>query len=232
MRFTSVCITSALAVIVAAAPLSAQAFEGRITFKVSSENGSSREMQYQVKDSKIRIDPPASANPRAAGTAIVMDPGNQKMLIMMPAQKMYMENSFAQAVSPRAGQQAGARATITATGKKETVAGYPCEHFVVTEDDGASVDACIAHGLGSFLQAPTGNPMAGAPASSSSDWSTKLGKDGFPLKVTKGNTTVMEVTKIEKMSLDPSLFAPPDGWKKFDIPNLPGIGGRRPPPQL
>ena len=100
----------------------------------------------------------------------------------------------------------------------------------MTDDDGASVDACLAHGLGSFMSAPSVNPMAGA-VTSSSDWSSKLGKDAFPLRVTKGNTTIMEVTRIEKASLDPSLFVAPDGWKKFDVLNIPGMPGMRLPLQ-
>ena len=99
MRFSSGCITSALAIIVAAAPLSAQAFEGRITFKVSSENGSSREMQYQVKDNKVRFEMPGGRRTVAWRWSWI--PGNQKMLMMMPAQKMYMEQTFAPTPSTR-----------------------------------------------------------------------------------------------------------------------------------
>ena len=139
---------------------------------------------------------------------------------------MYMEQPFAPIADATRASQQNTRATVTATGKKETIAGYKCEHYLVADADGANVDACVARGLGSFMQAPSGNPMAGGASTSTNDWTGKLGKDGFPLKVTKGNTTVMEVTKIEKAPLDPSLFSAPDGWKKFDMPN---IRGMRPP---
>jgi Domain of unknown function (DUF4412) len=223
MRFSSGCISAAVAIIGAAMPLSAQSFEGRISFKVADQHGASQEMVYQVRDNKVRFEMPGAGG---LSGAMILDPANQKMIMMMPSQKMYMERAFVAPAAASGSAKAAANAKVTATGKKETVAGYQCEHFLVTDSDGASIDACIAHGLGSFMAPPAGNPMTGG-ASNANDWRSKLGKDGFPLKVTKGNTTVLEVTKIEKMSLDPSLFTPPDGWKKFDMPNMPGM--RQPP---
>ena len=223
MRFSSGCITAALALVGAAAPVSAQAFEGRIAFKVSDDRGSTREMEYQVRDSKVRFEMPGRGG---QSMAMVMDPANQKMLVLMSGQKMYMERSIAPTTA--AAHAAQGKASVTATGRKETIAGHSCEHFLITDDKGGQFDACIAHGLGTFLQPPSGNPMAGG-ASAAGDWSSKIGKDGFPLKVTKGGTTIMEVTKIEKASLDPSLFSPPSDWKKFEMPNMPGMPGGRPP---
>ena len=115
MRFSSGCITAGVALIAAAAPLSAQAFEGRIAVKVSSENGSSGEMEYQVRDNKVRIEMPVGGG---QSMAMVIDPANQKMLILMPAQKTYLERAFTPAAAGRASQQAGARATVTPTGKE------------------------------------------------------------------------------------------------------------------
>jgi hypothetical protein len=221
MRFTTGCITAGIALVAATAPLSAQAFEGRITIKLSSESGQSREMEYLARDNKVRIEIPGQAQ----SVAMVMDPANQKMLMLMTDRKIYVEGPFSPAAAARASEQAGGRATVKATGKKETIAGYQCEHFLITDADGSSVDACIAHGLGSFLPPESGGPMAGV-GSSNTDWSSQLGKDAFPLRVTKGNTTVLEVTKIEKTSLDPSLFTAPEGWKKIEMPNIPGL--RRP----
>lgn len=176
-------------------------------------------MEYQLRDGKLRFE---MAEGRDGKAAMIIDPANQKMLMLMPAQKMYMERTFSGADD--AAQAASGRAKITATGKKETVAGYACEHFLITDEDGKNIDACIAHGLGSFLRMG-GNPMSGAPAAK--DWSAKIGKDGFPLKATKDGSTIMEVTKIEKMSLDPSLFSAPSGWKKFEMPSIPGMGRPR-----
>jgi Domain of unknown function (DUF4412) len=223
MRFSSGLITASMAFLAAAAPLSAQGFEGRIALKLTGDNGAPHDMEYQVKDNKFRFEAP---NNRGQSAAIIIDPSNQKMLILMSAQKMYMERPMG-AVAPMARpsqQAAAAHATVTASGRKETIAGYQCEHYLVTDDQGNTVDACLAHGLGSFMSPPSGNPMAGQ--ASPNDWSSKIGKDVFPLKVTKGDKTLLEVTKIEKASLDPSLFAPPEGWRKFDMPNIPGM---RPP---
>lgn len=215
------CVMAPLALIAAIAPLSAQGFEGVVTMHVATDKGASHDVEYQVKDGKLRVEIEGRGSPPSA---IVIDPVNQRMLIMMTAQKMYMDRSLAGgAVSAKDAERAAARATVTPTGKKETIAGHECEHVLVTDDDGASVDVCVAHGMGGFMAAPT-NPMAGG--SSGGGWLSKLGNDAFPLKVTKGSTVVLEVTKIEQKSLDPSLFAPPEGWRKFDLPNLPGM---RPP---
>lgn len=216
MRFSSGCITAALVLAGAAAPVSAQAFEGRIAFTVSDERGTAHEMEYQVRDNKMRFE---MAGRGGQSMAMVMDPANQKILMLMPGQKMYMERPFAPVAEAARGAEG--KASVTATGRKETIAGHVCEHFLITDEQGAQVDACVAHGLGSFLQPPSGNPMAGGGAPAN-DWSAKIGKDAFPLKVTKGGKTIMEVTRIEKASLDPSLFSPPSDWKKLEMPMLPG----------
>ncbi len=46
----------------------------------------------------------------------------------------------------------------------------------------------------------------------------KLGRDAFPLKVQRaGDNIAFEVTKVERKSLDASLFSVPDGFQKFDM---------------
>ena len=70
---------------------------------------------------------------------------------------------------------------------------------------------------------------AGGPPRQDMGWARDLGKGMFPLKVSKNGETVLEVTKIEKKKLDPTLFQAPEGFQ--DMSAMMGGGGRpgRPP---
>jgi hypothetical protein len=98
--------------------------------------------------------------------------------------------------------------------------------MLVTSDDGGQVDVCLAKGMGSFIM---GGSMGsrGRGSDAPPEVLSRLGNDAFPLKVTdpKRGATLFEVTKIEKKSLDDSMFAIPDGYQKIDMgrvgrPNL------------
>jgi Domain of unknown function (DUF4412) len=200
--------------------LSAQArFEGAITARVSGATGGA-DVTYLVKGDQFRMD----MTGRGQSMYILRDPAKNATLMVMPAQRMYME-------TPLSGDAAGNRAEgkpadIKMTGRKETVAGVECEHVLITSDD-SQYDACVAHGLGMFPM--INNPMAGRGrgAEPPPAWQ-KLGRDAFPLKVQKvGGELAFEVTKIERKPLDASLFAVPDGFQKLDMGGMGRMG--RPP---
>jgi hypothetical protein len=148
---------------------------------------------------------------RGMSMYILHDGAKGSNLMVMPAQRMYMEMS-----SMAAEQQAQRKAPdIKMTGKKETVAGYECEHVLLTSDN-ETWDVCAAKGIGTFTAMT--NPMSrGGPATSTA-WQ-RIGRDMFPLKVVKpgGSDITFEVTKIEKKPLDSSLFGIPDGFTKMDM---------------
>jgi uncharacterized protein DUF4412 len=197
------------------AALSAQAkFEGTITAKMSAPAGAA-EVTYLIKGDQFRMD----VNGRGGGMYILRDQSKNATYMVMPAQRMYMETP------PPSPSEVAAEAKnpdIKMTGKKETVAGVECEHVLITSD-GIQYDACVAHGLGMFPI--VNNPMGrGRGAEPPPAWQ-KLGRDAFPLKVQRaGDQISFEVTKIEKKSLDASLFALPDGFQ-----NMGGMGRGRPP---
>ena len=201
--------TAALLMVCIAAPLGAQAFEGTVTMNVVGDNGAAHPISYMLKGGKMRFDP------GGAQVSVIIDPAAQRMMVIMNAQKMYMEREFG-SVSAAVQQQTGGKTpTVTRTGRMDTVAGYKCEHVTVTDDDGQSVDSCISNELGGFRMPTASNPMA---PQREPGWITQLGSGAFPLKVTKGGKTVMEVTAIEKKTLDPALFTAPDGYKSFQMP--------------
>ena len=190
----------------------AQSFEGTVTLNMTGEDGSSRSISYMLKGGKMRFDAPGGQM-----TAII-DPVAQRMMLIMNAQKMYMERDFAGAMGT-VQQQAGAKnPSVVRTGKMETIAGYKCEHLTITDDDGGTVDACVSSELGGFRLPAASNPMA---PQKEAGWMSQLGGTSFPLKVMKGTKTIMVVSSIEKKALDPALFAPPEGYQSFAMPKRP-----------
>lgn len=208
-----------LAVAVAAAPSLAaaqSAFEGVITFRMDAGQGGPSAMQYSVKDGHVRMDISA----RGMTMFTLYDGAAKTVDMVIPMQQMYMER----AVDPQAlADSANARKhDITWTGRKETVAGYECEHATVSDDMGKTSDVCLAKGLGTFVQMNGG--MRGRGGSQGGGWEGYVG-DAFPLKVEQDGRVVMEATKIEKKSLDASLFTIPEGYRKMSMP-FGGRGGR------
>jgi hypothetical protein len=136
---------------------------------------------------------------------------------------MYMEQTVPVSMIVPGGAGADVKkANVNLTGRKETIAGYECEHAIITSDDG-QYDVCLAKGLGTFM-APS-NPMGGRGADNSpaSAVLQKLGGDVFPLKVQKvGGDVALEVTKIEKKPLNDSMFSVPPDYRKLDIGALMG----------
>ena len=124
---------------------------------------------------------------------------------------------------------------LTATGKTETIAGYTCEHWLMGEEQ--DVDMCVAKGLGYFGmggQSSGGmgswknlvfSPKMLAEAAAHPEWVKFLNGGAFPLKLSvmqDGKATMtMEATRIEKKSLDDSLFVIPTDYKAINMPNLP-----------
>ena len=235
---------AALALAAVASPASAQSlFEGQITMTLTSPRGAVPTELY-MKDGMTRMD---VAGPGGGSMTMVNDPSKKEMLIIMPERQMYMRRSTDMAgMAMPQGAPPMAKPTIAKTGKMETIAGISCEHYTITHDGGESEDACLASGMGTF--SPGGGMMGrgmggggggggggqgggrgpGGGARQELGWARDLDKGMFPLKVVKNGATVLEVTKVEKKKLDPTLFQAPEGFQ--DASGMMG-GGRpgRPP---
>jgi hypothetical protein len=202
---------AALALMCFAPPLAAQSFEGTVTMNVVTDNGT-HSISYMIRGGKMRFDVGGGQ------MNVIVDPVAQRMMVIMNAQKMYMERDFGNTVAAVQQQVGEKHPSIVRTGKRETIAGYKCEHVTVTDDDGASVDACVSSELGGFRMPAASNPMS---PQKEAGWMTQLGSTSFPLKVTKGGKTIMEVTAIEKKALDAALFTAPEGYQSFAMPKRP-----------
>jgi hypothetical protein len=205
-----------LLVMCTAVPLAAQSFEGTVSMNVTGDNGVVTPISYMIKGGKMRFEP------GNAQVSVIIDPVANRMMMIMNAQRMYTEIDFAGAVVAAQQQAVGKNPAVVRTGRMETVAGYKCEHVTVTDDDGVSVDSCVSSELGGFRMPAASNPMA---PRKEAGWIAQLGSTSFPLKVQKGGKTIMQVTAIEKKSLDAALFAAPDGYQSFQMPVMP----RKPP---
>ncbi len=209
-------IRRALLAILIALPLLAQTpFEGTVSLNLTNDNGRANALSFMIKGGKMRFDP--STGPNGPMISVILDNVAQRMTVIMNQQKMYMEREFPSVAAIQS--QTGVKApALVKTGKTEVVAGYKCEHYTITDNDGTPVDTCINNELGGFRMPTGANPMA---PQSEAGWITQLPLGAFPLKVQKGGKTMLEVTSIEKKALDPELFLPPMGFTSFQMPKRP-----------
>jgi hypothetical protein len=213
-------IRPALLLALAATSLAAQAsFEGAVSLTFSKSDGTPVPMSYLMKEGKIRTD---VTGQRGEQMGMVIDHANQKMTMIMPAQRMYIESAITGKVSPGAARSGASTKSIVRTGRTETIAGYQCEHITVTEDDGSIIDACVTSELGAFAMALGGGAFS---APQQPGWASQLGTV-FPLRVKRGDKVIMEVTKVEKKTLDRALFEAPPDFRKLDVPMVPGMSKR------
>ncbi|MES1194554.1 MAG: DUF4412 domain-containing protein, partial [Opitutus sp.] len=191
--------------------------------------GKVQDLNYSMKGQKLRMDITAEGHE----VATIMDLEKLEMLMLMNEQRMYMVMPIKKPVEQAMAKQGESTADLEVTGKTETILGYKCNQVLV-KDKGTTTEVWIAEGLGTFMGLGSGggggNPFArGSKTANTAKWEEALkGKGGFPLRVVsldgKGKQTFkMEATKIEPGTLPDSLFAPPAGYQKFQMPDFGGL---------
>lgn len=212
----------------------ADAFEGKVSLAVSAGKDQSQQIDYSIKDPAMRIDMTAEGQTFSS----IMDMKKMEMMILMPSEKMYMVMALKDTIEKAAKKTQGKEPDIEKTGRTETILGYKCDEYV-TKDKKTTTEIWIAEGLGTFMGMGnnSGGGMGGmfGKKKAADSWEEKFkGKPGFPLRVVSRDaknkeTFRMEATKIEPGSLPASLFQPPAGWQKFQMPSmgdmLKGFGG-------
>jgi hypothetical protein len=220
-------------------------FEGMIAMKMETENQKGTEMTYFLKGRHTRIETKMGDNPE--GQAVMLwDLEGAKITTLMPARKMYMTMDLKQTaegleeaskeMKKSKGEEETKFPKLTPTGKQETIAGYTCEHWLM--GDKQDIDMCVAKGLGYFgmggqsgggiasLKSLAFSPKLLAEAAAHPEWVKLLEGGAFPLKLTTmedGKVKMnMEATKIERKSLDDSLFTVPPDYKELNMGNLTG----------
>ena len=186
-------------------------FEGKVTFNVY-DNGESHTMQYYVKGSKLRFD----ANEQGHEGQIIMDPAAKQFMIVMPQQKMYMVMPIPDMKDKKMESESmDNKADFVKTGETKDILGYTAEKWTYKDGDDKG-EAWMTKDIGGFQL--FNNPMQDEKP----QWQKDLETEGyFPLLVYENGDKVFEVTNIDKQSLDESMFEPPAGFQKMDMPMMP-----------
>ena len=229
-------LCAAFALIASITVSAAESFEGRVHMNITTpKKKDSMGMDYSMKNGKLRMDMQAPENHgKGAGMGgIIFDMEARQMLILMDmdGQKMFMRRPIPQPKTDETGSTTAAGHKMSppeATGRTEMIAGYEAKEYRMTSEKGEVVEMWLAKGLGPFMSFSGGNPMAGGKGGTPPPGWEKFVREGnsFPMRVVthdKGGaeTTRMEVTKVEKVSLPDSLFST-DGYSEFQMPDFGG----------
>lgn|SRR5574341_1012435 len=232
-----------------AVPAAAQGtFEGMVTYKMTMPEGKTAVMRYYQLGSRLRQE----YDMQGQTAATITDGTTGDMITLMPQQKKYLVMNLkesAKALGPMARALGGnkqqpsadlSKLKITATGRRETIAGISCEHYLMVyaeKQNTPPVDMCVATGMG-FMGSPyqggaamgaagmAGSPMPSTAAmlkAANPEFARLMRQGFFPLKTTMsdgGKQVVMEATAIDRRRPAASLFAPPPDYTKLDIAGM------------
>ena len=207
--------------------LSAKTFEGTVAMSMSDGRNGSHEISYSIKGSKIRTEMQGKAG---QNTAAILDLDQQQIIVLMPAQSMYMVMPMKQTIDKVTSDNISNDTTLENTGITKEILGYECTKYLAKSSDGVT-EIWATDQLGTFMGLGSlQNPMA--RGKSKAAWEEAIdGKNFFPLLVItegKGNGQfTLTTTAIEAKSLPQSLFVAPEGYRKFDMgAMMQGMGGK------
>jgi hypothetical protein len=207
-----------------------KAFEGEIII-TSFQGNQTMENRHSIKGTRSRIEPLSSQDGEQA-SIVLMDSSSGMATTLSPQTKSYATLNLIELAEETAKESEEDFSSffpkVTSTGETETIAGFTCRHWLIGD-----TDVCMAQGLGYFggggpggfldrLQSPALREKYKAQLDANPEFA-KFAEDGaFPLKIAvieNGRPRViMEVTRIERKSLDDSLFTVPADYKKTEIP--------------
>jgi hypothetical protein len=211
----------------ASVSFAADTFQGKVSLAITSGKSKAQTLNYSIKDQKLRMDIQADGHDMAT----IMDMNKLEMLMLMPEQQMYMVMPIKKPVEQAMAKQSESTADIEVTGKTDTILGYKCNQILV-KDKGTVTEMWVAEGLGTFMGLGSkggGGPFGGGKPAAAAKWEEALkGKGGFPLRVITQDgkskeTFRMEATNIEPGILPDSMFVPPAGYSKFQMPDFGGL---------
>jgi hypothetical protein len=210
----------ALVALVAAAPAcSKKPFEGEITMHTTAAVGPAHDLVLKAKADKLRFDMKGTTGEETHG---LYDPEANKVTVFLDSQKAYMDMDFSSGAAAKPNIDPKS-ASAKKTGKSETIAGMSCDDYSVEDGTGKRTEVCLASGL-VYFDIGSLRPGGSVPSLAALEFKAKK---LFPLKsveydATGKETTRMEVTKIERKTLDGALFVVPADYKKVEMPRLPG----------
>jgi len=189
-------------------------FEGEITMHIQSTPTSSSDLLVKTKADKMRFETKAADGSKSYS---LFDPTTNRFTMVMDKQKSYMAMDLSKPGAPQANTSPDS-VTIEKSGKHETIAGLDCEDWTAKAPSGKRSEVCIASGI-AFVD------MGSAKSGSSGGGLAKELRDKklFPLRSVEYDAAGkelnrMEVTKVEKKSLDDSEFTVPKDYTEIKMP--------------
>ncbi len=203
-----------IASFLAAGMAAAQSFEGTIEFRQQTPTDTTDRVYY-VKGDKIRIDEIGHVSKKVEGTFIVNVKDN-KMIFLSHERKLWGEQP-----SGAPGTMKGTPA-VTKTKESKTIQGYKCMKFVVKNpDDNTQIVYWIAPGKFDFFQKMM--KILNRKEKVAVYYMKLTGVDGmFPFLAVetgidgKDERSRLEVTKVEKKTVDPAMLEIPKGYTKLE----------------
>ena len=225
MRKTKIVWLMGLVILLAGRRLmAAGSFEGEVDMKMTHGNSTDGKIiQYLVKGNKIRFQPD-SKDGKNTGAAI-FDSQNSQFIMIMDKRKMYMVNQL-HPEKFKYGKDHHFK--MTKTGNSKDILGYDSQEWDYSSDnDNGKI--WFASGIGNWWGTQMAAQADKLPSEQRGMVSMVLSKKLFPMKWEStdksGNVkNGAEAVKVEKKSMDSSLFEVPAGYKKFDMGNLFGGG--------
>ncbi|MEY3774270.1 MAG: hypothetical protein RLZZ129_1050 [Verrucomicrobiota bacterium] len=201
------------------AGLAAKDFEGTIQMTMTDGRNKAMPLAYSIKGHQIRTDIQTGGTNATA----ILDFKKMEMIMLMPGQPMYMVMPLEQAAEAVSGHKPD-DVKLEKTGVTETIIGYACTKYLATSKDGVT-EIWATEELGSFRGLGGGMGGGMGKAAPTPGWERAIaGQNFFPLRVTttakNKQTFRMEATAVERKALPDSFFAPPAGYKKFDMGGL------------
>ena len=191
----------------------AQSFEGMIEFKKQTTTDTVSYVYY-VKGDKVRLDEIGNKSKKVEGSFII-DLKTKQMLSLSHERKRYIEQS------PGTPATMNGKAEVKKTGNTKTIQGTKCtEYEVINEEEKVKVTYWLASGNYNFFSRLL--KVLNRKDKSAVYFQQITGVDGmFPFLSVQVNMETnteevkMEVTKIQKKSIDDSMFEVPKDYQKF-----------------
>lgn len=204
----------------ASLPVHAGDFEGVLHMTTShAGTGTKSAMDWYLKGDKARME---MSRGEGRTNVMIFDAKTRTMQMAMGGQQSYMEISLDGERGEHL-KEALEHQTVERTGKTEKVAGYSCEIWRITDKQQHRLksDVCVAKGFGNAATFWV-DPKE-ARRSSQPGWMKQLAEEGgvalrsIQYDEAGKESMRMEVTSIDKKSLDAGLFAFPADWTKQDM---------------
>lgn len=191
----------------------AQSFEGVIEFKKISTTDTTNYVYY-IKDNIVRIDEIGSKSHKVEGTFLV-DMNAKTMKSLNHERKLYMDQA-----TPSAPVIKGT-CTVKKGQNVKNLQGYKCTEYTVTNnEEGTIITYWLADGKFSFFDKLL-TQLNRKDKSSIYFLQIPNVKNMFPMLSVQTDlagkeTGRLEVTKITKKVVDPTMFDVPKGYNKFE----------------